>query len=50
MTISELIKALEDLADKHGDVYVEMSNGHLVASVEPMRQEDSDEVIADRIK
>lgn len=50
MTISELIKALQDLEDQHGDVYVEVSTGHLVQSVEPMRQEGSTEVVAVRVK
>ena len=50
MTISQLIAELEKLQEKHGDVYAEVSTGHLVASVEPMRREGSTEVIAVRVK
>ena len=50
MTISQIIEQLTRAQDEHGDVYVEMSNGHLVASVEPIRQEGKGEVIAVRIK
>lgn len=50
MTISEMIEQLNRALDKHGDVYVEMSNGHLVQSLEPMRQDGMLNVVAVRAK